>query len=55
MPRQRIIETRDNPKPGPSRQWDWEATFDDWDEGDHIGYGATKEEAIADLLEQEGE
>jgi len=50
-------------KPIPTRSFDWCATFDDYDPGepdgeggyigsDPIGYGATEEEARADLLEQ---
>lgn len=44
-------------KPIPLRQFDWEAiddnTFDG--PGSHVGYGATAQEAVADLLEQIGE
>lgn len=36
-------------KPIPLRQFDWEATEDDYEGGDPIGFGATCEEAIADL------
>ena len=32
-----------------SRDFDWSATHDDYDEGDHIGWGRTEEEAISDL------
>lgn len=39
-------------KPIPMRQFDWEAISSNYDPGDPIGYGATEQEAIADLLEQ---
>lgn len=39
-------------KPVPSRQVDWEAIPDDYEPGDPIGYGATREAAIAALNEQ---
>ena len=32
-----------------SRDFDWSATHDDYDEGDPIGWGRTEEEAISDL------
>jgi hypothetical protein len=38
-------------KPIPPRQFDWCATFDDYEGGGPIGYGATEQEAIADLLD----
>ncbi len=44
-------------KPIPMRQFDWTATFDDYDGAEdsksrsEIGYGRTEAEAIADLLE----
>lgn len=38
--------------PIPIRHFDWSATFDGYDEGDPVGYGATKEAAVSDLLEQ---
>ncbi len=37
--------------PIPVRNFDWSAVFDGYDEGDPIGYGATKDEAVRDLLE----
>jgi hypothetical protein len=40
-------------KPIPMRQFDWEAVRDGYEGGDPLGLGATEEEAIADLLEQE--
>ena len=47
------IETRHDPKPIPVRRFDWEATHSDfYEEGDPIGYGKTKEEAIEDLINQ---
>ena len=39
-------------KPIPVRSFDWEATFDDYDLGDVIGFGRTEEEALADLMER---
>ena len=47
-----IITSHDCP-PIPSRDYDWSALREDWDEGDLIGYGRTEQEAIDDLLEQE--
>ena len=48
------IITDYDPKPIPDRHWDWCAARDDDDDGYHVGYGATEAEAIADLLELEG-
>lgn len=39
-------------KPIPLRQFDWTAVSDDYEPGQPIGYGATEQEAIADLQEQ---
>ena len=41
--------------PIPVRCYDWRATFEDYDAGDLMGYGPTKEEAIADLIVQAGD
>jgi len=38
--------------PIPKRDFDWEAYFDGYEPGDALGYGATEEEAIADLLDK---
>ena len=38
--------------PIPTCQFDWAAVFDGYEPGELIGYGRTKEEAAADLLEQ---
>lgn len=38
--------------PIPIRCFDWCATFDSYEPGSPIGYGPTKEAAIAALLEQ---
>jgi hypothetical protein len=38
--------------PIPTRDFDWEAYIDGYEPGDALGYGATEEEAIADLLEK---
>lgn len=39
--------------PIPSRNFDYVATRDGYEEGDPIGYGATKEDAIQNLIEVE--
>jgi hypothetical protein len=39
--------------PIPTRAYDWMATRDGYDPGDPIGHGATEDQAIADLVEQE--
>ena len=44
------IVTTYNPPPIPIRVFDWVATTDSYDEGDHIGYGKTEHAAIDDLL-----
>lgn len=46
------IETVHDPKSIPVRNYDWEATHVDYEEGDPIGYGETKEQAIEDLIDQ---
>lgn len=45
-------------KPGPSNKFDWTATYDNYEGGDGyderpgpVGYGATEQEAIDDLLD----
>jgi len=43
------IITRHICPPIPIRQYDWEATYENYDEGDLIGYGATEQQAIDDL------
>jgi hypothetical protein len=48
----KIITSRINP-PIPTSKYDWEAVFDDYEEGDFIGWGATEQDAIDDLLNQE--
>jgi hypothetical protein len=37
--------------PIPDRQFDWTAFWDGTEETQHAGWGATREEAIADLLQ----
>jgi hypothetical protein len=49
------IETEYVCPPIPVRSMDWQATRKGYDEGDLIGRGATEQDAINDLLEQEGE
>lgn len=47
------IKTVYDPKPIPVRWFDWEAIeYDTYDLGSPTGYGATEEEAIADLKEK---
>jgi hypothetical protein len=54
MSRGRIV-TEYWAKPIPPREFDWQATRDDWEPGCSIGHGATEAEAIADLLAIEEE
>lgn len=42
--------TCENP-PIPLRRFDYSVTKEDYDQGDHISYGETKEEALKDYLE----
>lgn len=37
-------------KPIPDRQFDWEATYDDYDFGGPIGFGRTEADAVLDLI-----
>ena len=47
------IQTDYDPKPIPIRRFDWEACDSDALDYDSVtGFGATKEEAIADLMER---
>jgi len=48
---QRIITTFIYP-PIPTRNFDWQATDDNYEPGCPIGYGRTEQEAIDDLREQ---
>jgi len=36
--------------PIPSREYDWQAAYDGYEEGDPLGHGATETEAMIDLL-----
>lgn len=36
----------------PVRKYDWEAHYDNYEAGDPIGYGATKQQAIDNLKQQ---
>ena len=48
------IRTEYNPKPIPWRNFDWEAyDHDNMSEESFVGFGATKEEAIAELVDFE--
>lgn len=49
---EKIITSFDAP-PIPVRGWDWAAKREGYDAGDLIGFGATEDEAIKDLLEKE--
>lgn len=46
------IRTENIFPPIPIRAFDWCATFENYEPGCPIGYGATEQEAIDDLLEQ---
>jgi hypothetical protein len=39
--------------PIPIRRYDWNAVREGYDEGDPVGWGATEQEAINELLELE--
>ena len=47
----RKIITHNEFPPIPIRSFDWMATYDNYEPGSPIGYGATEQEAIADLVE----
>jgi len=49
-----IITEHVNP-PIPVRSYDWAAVRRDYEEGGLVGWGASKQEAVADLLAKEGE
>jgi len=49
----RRIITAHNCPPVPSRQYDWSAISDGYEPGDSLGFGATEQEAISSLLEEE--
>lgn len=44
--------TKYDPKPIPSRQFDWSCVDQNYEEGCVIGYGETEEQAIQDYMEQ---
>lgn len=44
------VKTKFWAKPIPDRRFDWEAIEEDYDLGSPMGFGATEQEAIADLL-----
>ncbi len=46
------VVTHYDPKPIPLRHCDWSAVLDGYEPGDPIGWGATEEQARADLAEQ---
>jgi hypothetical protein len=47
-----MIRTTYWPKPVPNRAFDWEAALDNYEPGMPIGYGATRELAVLDLMQQ---
>jgi hypothetical protein len=47
-----VIHTDCWAKPIPVRNFDWSAVTDNYEPGDPIGYGKSKQEAIDDLKEQ---
>jgi len=49
---QDTIRTEHVYPPIPSRLFDWCATYDNYEPGAPIGWGATKESAIRDLLDE---
>ena len=49
IPGKSVIHAERICPPVPSRKFDWQAAVDGWDLGDPVGYGETKEAAIADL------
>jgi hypothetical protein len=51
----RLIRTEHVYPPIPMRQFDWRAVFDGYEPGDVMGYGKTREEAIADLIVEAGD
>lgn len=42
-------------KPGPTNKFDWSAVRDSYEPPMPVGYGATEQEAVADLLMLEDE
>ena len=53
--KERKITTEYEKTPVKNRDYDWSAFREDFDLGEPIGYGATEQEAINDLLEKEEE
>jgi hypothetical protein len=51
----RLIRTEFVYPPIPDRQYDWRAVFDGYEPGDLMGYGRTREAAIADLIVEAGD
>jgi len=47
-----MIRTHYDPPPIPDRRHDWRAVTADYEPGAPVGYGATEQEAIVDLLDQ---
>lgn len=48
----RVIKTTQVLPPIPLRDWDWCATFEDYDGEDYVGWGKSEEDAIQDLCNQ---
>ena len=52
QPKARKIETQYVNPPIPINNFDWQATYEGYDEGDPVGHGATEQAAIEDLIEK---
>lgn len=46
------VVTHYEPTPIPDRRFDWSAFHENYEPGKPIGFGATREAAVADLMEQ---
>ncbi len=46
-----FISTINDRPPIPTRNYDWSAWIDGWEESSYLGYGATESTAVAELLE----
>lgn len=47
-----VVETSFWAKPIPTREFDWQATHEDYDGDSRVGHGPTEAAAIANLLEK---
>ncbi len=48
----RVIKTTQILPPIPLRNWDWCATFEDYDGDDYVGWGESENKAVDDLCDQ---